>query len=155
MPHNRVCKEGQRWVGLWFSSTEKWPSSLVMRATVQWWDEDGRLSDNNVSMETCPEPLLLPLPSILNVLRAPEGPGNPAVLHALSALVILLSLPWHSCHHHLSSSCSTHCHSILLSSTSLSNHLDKPVSLSAYNHWIPHSLDHTCLSVVQKITYVS
>lgn len=34
--------------------------------------------------------------------------------------------------------------------TLLSNHPDKPVSLSAYNHWIPHSLDHTCLSVVQK-----
>lgn len=32
----------------------------------------------------------------------------------------------------------------------LSNHPDKPVSLSAYNHWILCSLDHTCLSVVQK-----
>lgn len=31
-----------------------------------------------------------------------------------------------------------------------SNHPDKPVSLSAYNQWIPGSLDHTCLSVVQK-----
>lgn len=34
--------------------------------------------------------------------------------------------------------------------TLLSNHPDKPVSLSAYNRWIPYSLDHTCLSVVQK-----
>lgn len=34
--------------------------------------------------------------------------------------------------------------------TLLSNHPDKPVSLSAYNHWILCSLDHTCLSVVQK-----
>lgn len=107
------------------------------------------------SMETCPEPLLLPLPSIPNVLGAAEGQGNPAVLHACTALVNLLSLPWHSCHRHLSSSCSTRCRSILLNSTSLSNHPDKPVSVSAYKHWILHSLDHTCLSVVQKIMYVS
>lgn len=34
--------------------------------------------------------------------------------------------------------------------TLLSNHPDKPVSLSAYNQWILSFLDHTCLSVVQK-----
>lgn len=34
--------------------------------------------------------------------------------------------------------------------TLLSNHPDKPVSLSTYNHWISHPFDHTCLSVVQK-----
>lgn len=83
---------------------------------------------------------------------------HPVTPQALSAPAVLLSLLRHSCHHRylsLSPSSWWPVHFFPIPPCLLSNCPDKPASLSAYSHWVPRSLDHTCLSVVQKITYAS
>lgn len=90
-------------------------------------------------------PLLLSIPS-----------GTDAWQYSLSmGPVSLISLDtYYCCNLFLSSPCpgtaSALSHFSQFHLSLLSKHPDKPVSLSAYNHCILCSLDHTCLSVVQK-----